>query len=183
MANNQINKLLEFANMQMAAEAFLVEGVEVTPSPENVSARLRRGNEHASRFTQVQAEAFTSATGYEVVTQYRNDPLQLSTTGTGFSATLFRSKTDPNDYTLSFRSTEFIDDAIRDSKATNELEIKDLGWAFGQIADMEAWYKNVLSTDTTFLANGSGGVKKFNVTGYSLGGHLATAFNILRREE
>jgi len=39
---------------------------------------------------------------------------------------------------MSFRSTEFADDAARDNEATNKLEIKDHGWAFGQIADMEA---------------------------------------------
>ena len=174
MANNQINKLLEFANMQMAAEAFLIRGDEPAVPAGEVVRRLVQGNTHASAFTQVQAEQFT--TQYEVVTQYRNDPLESG--GTGFSATLFRNKTSPNEYTLSFRSTEFIDDAVRDSKATNRLEIKDLGWAFGQIAEMEAWYKNTLI--------GLGGPlvgKNFNVTGYSLGGHLATAFNILRREE
>jgi hypothetical protein len=79
--------------------------------------------------------------------------------------------------TLSFRSTEFIDDAVRDGKSTNELEIKELGWAFGQIAEMEAWYAQ-LRADPNLL----GGGQNFNVTGYSLGGHLATAFNILRRE-
>jgi hypothetical protein len=47
---------------------------------------------------------------------------------------------------------------------------------------MEAWY-NELRGITAFLADGSGGVMSFNVTGDSLGGHLATAFNILRREE
>lgn len=28
MANNQINKLLEFANMQMASEAFLLRNID-----------------------------------------------------------------------------------------------------------------------------------------------------------
>ena len=40
-----------------------------------------------------------------------------------------------------------------------------------------------LRGSTAYLADGNGGVKDFNVTGYSLGAHLATAFNILRREE
>ncbi len=165
--------------MQMAAEAFLIEGDEIAPPPADVSDRLRRGNTHASVFTPSQASQFSS--GYEVLAQYRNDPLDQSQEGdrlqTGFPATLFRNRAT-GELTLSFRSTEFIDDAVRDGKATNELEIKDLGWAFGQIAEMEAWYKNTLT--------GLGGPlvgKSFNVTGYSLGGHLATAFNILRREE
>lgn len=181
MANSQISKLLNFANLQIAAEAFLVEGDEVVPSPADVSRRLTRGNEHASKFTPVQAEQFVR--DLEVVTQYRNDPLQAGM-GTGFSATLFRCRVDDlirglvkDELILSFRSTEFIDDAVRDNKATNELEIKNLGWAFGQISDMEKWYAT-LRADPNLLAG-----KNFNVTGYSLGGHLATAFNILRREE
>jgi hypothetical protein len=53
MANNQINKLLEFVNMQMAAEAFLMEGADQgVIQPDNViRARLERGNTHASKFT------------------------------------------------------------------------------------------------------------------------------------
>lgn len=106
--------------------------------------------------------------------EYRNDP-QLAT-GSGFSGTFVRNRLT-GELTLSFRSTEFIDDAVRDTKATGELEIKNLGWALGQIAEMEDWYAQ-LRADPNLL-----GGKVFNVTGYSLGGHLATAFNILRREE
>src|SRR5258706_2471831 len=126
MANNQINKLLEFANLQMAAEAFLVEGVEVAPSAADVPGRLTRGNTHASRFTAVQADQF--ATQFEVLAQYRNDP-QLAV-GAGFSGTVFRNR-ETCELTLSFRSTAFIDDAVRDNKATNRPEIKNLGLAFG----------------------------------------------------
>ena len=53
------------------------------------------------------------------------------------------------------------------------MEINDTGWAWGQIADMQDWFAQL---------SGSGGVlagKQFSVTGYSLGGHLATAFNLL----
>jgi hypothetical protein len=82
-----------------------------------------------------------------------------------------------NDLVMSFRSTEFIDDAARDNQATNTLEVKEFGWAFGQIADMEAWYAE-LKADSTKLGNNS-----FSVTGYSLGGHLATAFNLMRSED
>jgi len=134
--------------------------------------RLKDGNTHNSKFTETHAIQF--AEQYEILAQLRNDPLQLN--GTGFSATLFRDR-QSGELTLSFRSTEFIDDAVRDSKSTNELEIKNLGWAFGQIAAMEDWYRQ-LRDDPNLLQG-----KSFNVTGYSLGGHLATAFNILRREE
>ncbi|MBB5206441.1 pimeloyl-ACP methyl ester carboxylesterase [Inhella inkyongensis] len=68
---------------------------------------------------------------------------------------------------MSIRSTEFIEDSARDSKATNELEIRPTGWAFGQIADMETWWNSLPAS----VRDG-----KVDVTGYSLGGHLATAF-------
>jgi hypothetical protein len=160
--------------MQMAAEAFLLEGADLgVIQPDNViRARLERGNFHAARFMPVQAEQFVA--DYEVLAQFRNDP-QLPG-GAGFSGTLFVNRST-GERTLSFRSTEFIDDAVRDSTSTSQLEIKDLGWAFGQIAEMEAWYAQ-LRQDSGLL-----GGHNFNVTGYSLGGHLATAFNILRREE
>jgi Ca2+-binding RTX toxin-like protein len=177
MANNQISRWLEFANMQMAAEAFLLrpEDNGVLPGRTEMRARLETGNTHASKFMPVQADAFThSTTGYEVLAQYLNDP--RSPGGTGFSGTLLKNR-QSGELTLSIRSTEWIDDAVRDTKATSELEIKDLGWAFGQIADLEAWYAQ-LRSDPALLAG-----RSFNVTGYSLGGHLATAFNILRREE
>jgi len=47
MANGQINKLLEFANMQMAAEAFLSQQqdpIPNRPSPGDVLDRLIEGN-------------------------------------------------------------------------------------------------------------------------------------------
>ena len=78
---------------------------------------------------------------------------------------------------MSFRSTEFADDAVRDNQATNTLEIKEKGWAFGQIADMESWYASLKADSTKLGSNG------FSVTGYSLGGHLATAFNLLRQRD
>jgi hypothetical protein len=135
MANKEINKLLEFANMQMGAEAFLVrqDGISIGQlTDQQFRARLVAGNTHASNFNPVQAQQFT--TKYQVLAQYRNDPQQAG--GTGVSGTL-RKNRESGELTLSFRSTEFLDDEVRDSKATNELELKELGWAFGQIAEME----------------------------------------------
>ena len=180
MANGQINRLLEFANLQMAAEAFLSqEGDDAPDRPpvSQVKARLELGNNHASKFTPIQADQFVAK--YEVLTQFRNDSLRPG--NSGFSGTLIRNK-ESGELTLAIRSTEFFDDPIRDSKATNDLELKDLGWGFGQISELESWY-NELRSNPAYLADGSGGVRRFNVTGYSLGGHVATAFNILRREE
>ncbi len=174
MANSQIQKYLEFANMQMATEAFLLRATDNGALPDNLEivGRLNTGNTHASKFTAGQAEDFVSR--YEVLAQYRNDPLLGG--GAGFSGTLFKNRST-GELTLSFRSTEFIDDAVRDSKATNELEVKALGWAFGQIEEMESWYAQLLQRPDLL------GGRAFNVTGYSLGGHLATAFNLLRRDE
>ncbi|AVT22159.1 hypothetical protein C7Y68_20815 [Paracidovorax avenae] len=78
---------------------------------------------------------------------------------------------------MSFRSTEFADDAARDNQATNTLEIKEKGWAFGQIADMEAWFQTLRSRGLI------GDTEQVTVTGYSLGGHLAAAFTQLREEK
>jgi len=74
---------------------------------------------------------------------------------------------------MSFRSTEFIDDAARDNQATNTFEIKDTGFAWGQLSDMESWYAELKTGGK--LPSGA----NFSVTGYSLGGQLATAFNLL----
>lgn len=67
---------------------------------------------------------------------------------------------------------------MRDNRATNTFEIKEKGWAFGQIADMEKWVQSEVVQKAIKEAGG-----QLNVTGYSLGGHLATAFNILHRNE
>ncbi|QDQ26582.1 hypothetical protein FNU76_09465 [Chitinimonas arctica] len=149
----------------MAAEAFLSEG-NVLKIGDAFKPALVWGNGHASKFTGIQAQKFIDE-GWVVKTQKEN-------TATGFSGTLFHN-TKTGENVLSFRSTEFIDDAARDNQATNSMEIKDKGWAFGQIADMENWYAE-LSKDGGPLQG-----QQFAVTGYSLGGHLATAFNLLHQ--
>lgn len=67
MANNQIDRLLEFANFQMAAEAFLLQNADSGVLPDNaeIVRRLIAGNAHASKFTSVQADQFI--TQYEVL--------------------------------------------------------------------------------------------------------------------
>jgi Ca2+-binding RTX toxin-like protein len=147
----------------MAAEALLVLDEVTGQLKSNLKQALMDGNGHSSRYTATQADNFLAH--WEVVAQKPN-------TNTGFSGTLFMNK-DTNELVLSFRSTEFIDDAARDNQATNTLEIKNTGFAWGQIADMQAWYAELQSSGR--LAAG----QPFSVTGYSLGGHLATAFNLL----
>lgn len=164
--------LQTYTLLQIAAEAFLGRNPAdpaATPGsnyPVNLTPELlTEGNKHSSRMTTAQAAQF--AQEWEVVSHQPN-------TATGFSATLFRCKVSDaargmtaGQFVVSFRSTEFIEDAARDNLATNQLEISEGGWAFGQIADMQDWWASVQSQV---------GAAKVDVTGYSLGGHLATAF-------
>ena len=175
MTNPTTVDLLRYADLQMAAEAFLrdkVSGALISSGTGLITA-LTDGNKRASKFTQIQAEEF--AKHWIVVDQKAN-------TATGFSGTLFKY-TGPTDaakgltngeLVMSFRSTEFLDDNARDNMATNTMELKEFGWAFGQIADMERWYAELRTTYPT---------QPFAVTGYSLGGSLANAFAKLRVED
>lgn len=180
----EITTYLKYANLQIAAEAF-VAGKTSDPKTlrENVTGELLEsvllsGNDHTSRFTSTDAEWFSQ--DWMVVEQ-------VSNTTSGFSGTLFKALRDDPEHgvvagemVISFRSTEFVDDAVRDNQATNALEIKAKGWAFGQIADMEDWYASLRQKYASDFTNAG---DQFSVTGYSLGGHLATAFNLLRQEE
>lgn len=163
---NQVSTYLKYANLQMAAESLF--GILPTDSPGTITApssmtlpSLGQGNTRASKFSTVAAEQFL-ADGWKVVEHKSN-------TVTGFSGTLFRNDgvSDPSRglisgaLVLSFRSTEFIDDAVRDTQATGDLEIKTGGFAIGQIADMENWFK-VLNADPTMRQG-----KNFAVAGYS----------------
>ena len=178
--------LLEFASLQVAAEA-LYGKQDVMPNWEKktnlfnenlISPKLLiDGNNRTSKFTDTQAKEF--AQKWEIVSHIAN-------TGTGFSGTLFRATEKAastetgikeGDLVISFRSTEMIDDAARDNQATNTMEISQKGWAFGQIADMEKWVQSLKKAE--IIGNG----KEVSVTGYSLGGHLATVFNILHNYE
>ena len=165
--------LQTYALLQIAAEAYLGTTDRNDPAAPTstgpidlTAAMLTKGNTHSSKMTAQQAEQFSLE--WKVLSHQPN-------TATGFSATLFVYIGEPDSargvfpgqMVVSFRSTEFIDDQARDSKATNELEIKEGGWAFGQIADMQKWWSSVASQV---------GSAQVDVTGYSLGGHLATAF-------
>jgi hypothetical protein len=168
-------ELLKYADLQMAAEAFLVQD-ELTgllKTGETLMQALIDGNNHASKFTETQATAFLDLNeGWTVLAQKPN-------TTTGFSGTLFRNN-KTKELVISMRSTEFVDDAARDNQATNSMEIKEKGWAFGQIDDMEKWYAEI---KTQYAADFATAGNKFALTGYSLGGHLATAFDLLRRDD
>lgn len=171
--NNNPATILEFSRLQLAAEALygfkdakpnfedskgvasagnLVFNYEIKPE------HLMSGNDHNSKFTPTDAAEFVE--NWEMVAHIAN-------TTTGFSGSLFRAKKDipgtdikRGDLTISFRSTEFVDDATRDSQATNTFEIADRGWAFGQISDMVRWVRILQERGLID--------RKLNVTGYSL---------------
>lgn len=163
-----IANYLKYAELQMAAEAFIRRDTgQLYQAGTQLVSALKEGNLHASVFTSNQAESF--AKRWKVEDQEAN-------TKTGFSGTLFRCTVDDpatgakvGDLVMSFRSTEFIDDAARDNQATNVLEVKELGFALGQIKDMEAWYARPKAEGKLKTRD------QIAVTGYSLGGHLAAA--------
>ncbi len=157
---------LKYVQLQMAAEAFIAKGAQFRGSGTNLIDALVEGNNRASKFTPTQAAAF--AAEWEAVDQREN-------TSTGFSGTLFKNKVTP-EYVISMRSTEFLDDAARDNQATNRMEIAKYGFAFGQLRDMEDWYADLRKPGGLL-----GPAASVDVTGYSLGGHLATAFNLLHQ--
>jgi len=178
--NNSFTACLKYANLQMAAEAGF--GVDVSTSTAvgdfkditKVNGQLKdlllTGNRRNSRFTDTLSDQFIS--DWEVVAHQPN-------TATGFSGTLFRCKTTDaergltaGELVLSFRSTEFVDDAARDTQVTNR-SIYDFGWAFGQLSDMRDWWESLQADGTIDAA------ANVTVTGYSLGSHLAYGFNML----
>ncbi len=170
MPQSQISTWLDFALQQMAAESYLDD-------PGGLLSQLTRGNNRfgfdpptgpllgATRFTNILADRFIAK--YDVVSHHAND-------ATGFSATLMR-EVGTNNFTLSFRSTEFRNqgqggDWERDGQGGAAGEIAGAGFAFGQLVSMERYYRELKA---------SGALSQnavLNVTGYSLGGHLATAF-------
>ena len=83
-----------------------------------------------------------------------------------------------NRYTLSFRSLEYQNQAQggdweRDGQGGAAGEIAGSGFALGQLVSMERYYQELKNSGK--LPAGA----TLNVTGYSLGGHLATVFTEL----
>ena len=127
MKVSTIADYLKYANLQMAAEAFLVNPDGFVK--DDILRALLDGNKRSTKFTQPQAEEFNKL--WQVVDQCPNTP-------TGFSGTLFKARDNvealgihKDDLVVSFRSTEFIDDSARDSEGTDKLEIAKGGFALG----------------------------------------------------
>lgn len=191
MPQSDISAWLQFALQQMAAESYL-DGIALS-NGNDIITRLKLGNNNpllndpndptldgATRFvnlagvpnaSQITGSAQAFVARYQIVDHHAND-------ATGFSATLMRDN-QTGEYTLSFRSTEYknqLDGGDYERDGANGLlltgadgEILTRGFAFGQLAAMEQYYqstvKNLLPTGVVL-----------NVTGYSLGAHLATVF-------
>lgn len=172
-----------FVLQQMAAESYL-DGINLGTTPD-VIRRLRLGNNQEgfpetslTRLTDPQAQYFVD--NFRIVDHHANDR-------SGFSATLIRkldSNGNPtNEYTLSFRSTEYRDQADggdweRDGINGADGSIVNTGFAFAQLAAMEDYY-TYLKTTPGLLPAGA----VLNVTGYSLGAHMATVFTELHGNE
>lgn len=88
----------------------------------------------------LQADKFV--TDWQVVSQADND-------NSGFSATLLRRRGGGNpEYTIAFRSTEYRSEANggdwQRDVMNADIEIKDSGFAFGQIRSMRRWWANLI---------------------------------------
>lgn len=188
---NNTARWLNFSLQQMAAESYL-QGID-WHNDLQIKPRLLLGNNNPSglnpleaeltgktRFTSVLADRFLAR--YEIVDHHAND-------ATGFSATLLFD-TQTNSYTLSFRSSEYAADADGGDRTRDifgaDAEIKNAGFAFAQLVSMTRYFDDLQQgkkSDGTidpslaaFLGNSQ---NQLNVTGYSLGGHLATVFTEL----
>jgi hypothetical protein len=187
---NDITTWLKFAMQQMAAESYL-DGINLQ-DPAAVIRRLVDGNNNGqfippdqftgkTRFvnlagvpnaTQITGSAQAFVSRYQILDHHAND-------ATGFSATLMKD-TATNTYTLSFRSTEYRSDVQGGDRTRDtfgaDAEIAADGFAFGQLMAMERYYQSIKGT---LLPVGA----TLNVSGYSLGGHLATVFTELHQAE
>jgi len=185
MSQSNISIWLRFAQQQIAAESYLHD-ININ-DPAAVAAALVRGNNRQgfpeggfTRLVQIQAQQFVQR--YQILDHHAND-------ATGFSATLMRD-TQTGEYTLSLRSTEFKPAILGGDKERDALQadadIALHGFAFGQLAAMEEYFarlkqgvKSDGTIDPTLQAFFATPGHAINVTGYSLGGHLATVFTEL----
>lgn len=190
MSQGNISTWLKFALQQMAAESYLDQLLFGRPLREilldgNNDTRFVQPDANGNlpgktRFTSVLADRFLGA--YQILDHHAND-------ATGFSATLMRD-TQTGEYTLSLRSTEFKPAILGGDKERDALQadadIALHGFAFGQLAAMEEYFarlkqgvKSDGTIDPTLQAFFATPGHAINVTGYSLGGHLATVFTEL----
>ena len=159
-----INALLRWVNCQVASEAFLNSG-STSFGDADLRRRLVEGNLNNSRFPNQLANEFSQR--FRVLAHLVND---RSDKGMKFGASATLLASDQGQKILSIRSTEFAP-SIRDRGDINaDVEILLNGFAFGQIATLQLWYENLVSQGIL------GPNEHIEITGYSLGAHLAAAF-------
>lgn len=177
MVQNSVSTWLRFALQQMAAESYLDRTADLTGIliDGNNNRRVIPVDQFTGkiRMTALQAQQFTQR--YQIIDHHADD-------ATGFSATLMKDR-DTGEYTLSFRSVEYAlqakgGDYERDGGPGASGEIGRTGFAFAQLVSMERYYRE-LKANPTKLPVGA----VLNVTGYSLGGHLATVFTELHAQD
>ncbi|WP_439586362.1 hypothetical protein [Hydrogenophaga sp.] len=178
------------------------------PGASEGNTSLNEGYPGFTRMTEQQAQEFTSK--YTIVHQWSDNPTPTGyrpapegidgkpklnsdiLANTGLSATLIRVLDEhgapTNEYTLAIRSTEFRDwakggDGERDKTGADINSISFHGFALAQQTALEHYFQwlkdNKDSLGNALLPQGA----KLNVTGYSLGGHLATVFTELHQSE
>jgi trimeric autotransporter adhesin len=211
MPNTSINSLYDSLLQQIAAESYF-EGVNLTENNEvrkhlrlganregyinNPNPDLNGGYAGYTRMTDSQADEFLSK--FQIVHQWSDNPTPNGSrpavegsyayprlnaeilANTGLSATLIKDKATGS-FTLAIRSTEFRNwalggDGERD-KFGADVGLAANGFALAQLNALEQYYKWLKNNQ--FLPNGA----VLNVSGYSLGGHLATVFTEIHQGE
>ena len=197
--------LFEYATIQSVAESYLDLWSQYKNGGLSITDVLRSGGNNpkknlngtgATRLTNEQIKLFdpdSATVKYDIVFHLPNDP------ASGLSATIFKNRVT-GEYVLSFRSTEFQlenkgGDWNRDGAPGADGEIKSYGLAPAQLAAMENMWEQVLSGKTFNVATGAwesdtgnsltalrDGSAPLVLTGYSLGGHLSTAFTLLHAD-
>lgn len=178
------------ALLQVAAESYLDGITDFGTQVAIIRQRLQTGNNRegfkpvgVTRLAETQVDEFLA--NFQIIAQAsdyadpnRSTPVYYAGTtilaNTGMSATLIQ-KRGTNEFTLAIRSTEFRQvsdggDRDRDGYGADVNGIFFNGFALAQLAALEdyyAWLKQSGNLPTGAV---------LNVTGYSLGGHLATVF-------
>ena len=182
-------EILQYLLAQVAAESFL-DGGDLSDEPSLENHYIQGSNNYRNfknlrdtnrlGMTQATDVMWADFSGTWDVIRH-----QVNTTS-GFSGTLLKNV--DGTFTISFRSTESKSesdggDVKRDSSEGANGEIGADGFAWAQILDMETFFADLTTPGamkyseefSNYISSG----EKIDVTGYSLGSHLAQVFNQL----
>lgn len=163
---NNISLWYQFAIKQIAAESYIDRQARWTDA-RLLREDLERGN--TNWISNAATDKLYTKMSESQAIEFAETNLIIAhqpNTASCFSATLTKDNSS-GEYTLSFRSTEYKDRTVggdyeRDASGA-DTEINNSGFAFAQIADMEAYYAQLKQSGA--LPTGA----VLNVTGYSLG--------------